>query len=168
MNYYSQTTNGFYNSAIHGNNIPADAREITPAKYAQLLQEQATGRVITVNELGQPVTVAQEITTNDLIRDAQALRDSHINSPITVLGVQWQIDKASRDNMSEAIDYATRTNQLAASRLWILANNDPRATTALDLQAVKDAYVQRMDDTFIAYGLWHGGDKTTPFTLEEN
>lgn len=166
MIHYSHTTGGFYNSAIHGNSLPADAREITPAVYAQLLAEQSQGRIISIDALGRPITIARPITTDDLIHDAKSLRDSHINSPITVFDVQWQIDASARENMRDAIDYATRTNQLNQSRGWILADNSPRATTAIDLQLVMDAYVQRMDTTFAAYAVWRGGEKTTAFFVE--
>lgn len=166
MIFYSHTTGGFYNSSIHGSNIPEDAREITAAVYAQLLQEQSQGRVITLDPLGRPITIERPITTDDLIHDAKNLRDSHINSPITVFGVQWQIDASARENMRDAIDYATRTDQMSAQRGWILADNSSRATTATELQQVMDAYVQRMDTTFAAYALWRGGDKTTAFLID--
>jgi len=52
--FYSKSTGGFYDREIHGANIPADALEITDAKYAALLEGQAAGKVITANAEGFP------------------------------------------------------------------------------------------------------------------
>lgn len=53
--FYSQSTRGFYTPEIHGDNIPADAVEITAEQHAALLDGQAAGKVITPDENGFPV-----------------------------------------------------------------------------------------------------------------
>lgn len=53
--FYSKTTGGFYDTAIHGDNIPADAVEITAEQHAALLQGQSEGKQIVGDENGYPV-----------------------------------------------------------------------------------------------------------------
>ena len=53
--YYSKQTNGFYTPEIHGNNIPADAVEITPEQHAALIDGQSQGKVIAADADGRPV-----------------------------------------------------------------------------------------------------------------
>lgn len=53
--FYSQSTGGFYDSAIHGDDIPADAVEITKDEHAALLEGQSEGKIIAVDTNGHPV-----------------------------------------------------------------------------------------------------------------
>lgn len=96
---------------------------------------------------------------------AQTLRDDFIESNIELFAVDWQIETESRDKMNAAIDYATRNDKLAETRYWILADNTPRESTIADLEAVLDAYTLRMDNVFMQYGVWAGGDMLTPFEI---
>ncbi len=41
--FYSKATNGFYTREIHGDNILADAVEITVEQHASLIQKQSEG-----------------------------------------------------------------------------------------------------------------------------
>lgn len=52
---YSASTNGFYDVAIHGNNIPADAVEITSTYHTELLVAQSAGKRIEADVNGHPV-----------------------------------------------------------------------------------------------------------------
>lgn len=52
---YAKSTNGFYDEAIHGENIPADAVEITIENHQALLEGQSQGKVIADDENGAPV-----------------------------------------------------------------------------------------------------------------
>ena len=52
---YSAATSGFYTSAIHGSNIPADAVEITDEQHAALLVGQSQGKLIVADENGYPI-----------------------------------------------------------------------------------------------------------------
>lgn len=54
---YSKQTGGFYSREIHGDNIPADAVEITTEKHDSLLQGQSSGKQITADENGYPILV---------------------------------------------------------------------------------------------------------------
>ncbi len=53
--FYSKSTSGFYDTAIHGNNIPADAVEITKAEHTALLAGQSEGKRIVPDADGVPV-----------------------------------------------------------------------------------------------------------------
>ena len=51
---FSKTTNGFYDTKIHGNKMPVDAVEITDADYADLFQAQSQGAQIKADAEGKP------------------------------------------------------------------------------------------------------------------
>jgi hypothetical protein len=53
--FYSAQTSGFYDPALHGNNIPADAVEITAEQHAALLEGQSSGKRIVADAAGRPV-----------------------------------------------------------------------------------------------------------------
>ena len=53
--FYSKSTGGFYTREIHGDNIPADAVEITEAEHAALLEGQSMGKRIVADESGRPI-----------------------------------------------------------------------------------------------------------------
>lgn len=52
---YSKSTNGFYDEAIHGSNIPDDAVDITAMEHAALLEGQSQGKIISADKNGKPV-----------------------------------------------------------------------------------------------------------------
>lgn len=52
--YYSASTNGFYLPEINGPDMPSDAVEIAPERYRDLMEGQASGKVLT-SEKGLPV-----------------------------------------------------------------------------------------------------------------
>jgi hypothetical protein len=54
--FYSKSTGGFYNPAIH-TNIPVDAVEISEEYWNELLDGQAIGKMIVANDEGYPVLV---------------------------------------------------------------------------------------------------------------
>lgn len=53
--FYSKSTLGFYDAAIHGDNIPADAIEITAAEHTALLAAQSAGKRIIPDATGRPI-----------------------------------------------------------------------------------------------------------------
>lgn len=53
--FFSQSTGGFYDTAIHGSNIPDDAVEISIEQHAELLEAQGKGKVIQAAKDGHPV-----------------------------------------------------------------------------------------------------------------
>lgn len=80
MMFYSKDTNGFYDTAIHGNNIPLDAVEITADEHAALLNAQSIGKIIRPDTAGRPVaTDAPSPTTDQLAAHVRAQRDTLIS-----------------------------------------------------------------------------------------
>lgn len=78
---FSASTGGFYATEIHGNNIPADAVDITDEQHAALLAGQASGKIISADANGHPVltdpappTLAESIAA--LIRQIDADADA--------------------------------------------------------------------------------------------
>lgn len=67
--FWSNTTKGFYNSELHGNKIPRDAIEITEEEWKDLLDGNASGKVIAVED-GKVVTVDAPNPSNDDLRIA--------------------------------------------------------------------------------------------------
>ncbi|MDT7084455.1 tail fiber assembly protein [Citrobacter europaeus] len=59
MKYYSNETNGFYDSEINGDDIPQDAVEITDETWMELLSGQEEGKIISADENGYPVLTDQ-------------------------------------------------------------------------------------------------------------
>lgn len=59
--YFSALTLAFYDSAVHGSNIPEDAVEITDEEYKSLISGQALGKQITADEDGLPVLIDQPL-----------------------------------------------------------------------------------------------------------
>ena len=53
--FYAKSTAGFYDTAIHGDNIPADAVEITGEEYTALLEGQSQGKLIVADATGRPI-----------------------------------------------------------------------------------------------------------------
>lgn len=72
--FYSQSTKGFYDPAIHGSNIPTDAVEITAERHAQLLTDQSAGATIQADVNGYPVAVFPPPPTLDQIKAALCAR----------------------------------------------------------------------------------------------
>lgn len=91
--FYSKTTGGFYDTAIHGDNIPSDAVEITAEQHAALLEGQSQGQQIVGDESGHPV-----LTDAEVIELSYAEKRAREYPPITdyldgvVKGDQAQID----------------------------------------------------------------------------
>ena len=86
--FYAQSTGGFYDTAIHGDNIPADAVEITKEQHAALLEGQSQGKVISADKNGKPsLKDPPPPTTEQLADTARAERDRLIES------VRWRIER---------------------------------------------------------------------------
>lgn len=67
MKLFSKTTGGFYDPEIHGNQIPADAADITEERYAALMSAQASGKRIEADANGAPVAVDPPAPTSEQI-----------------------------------------------------------------------------------------------------
>ncbi len=86
--FYSKSTSGFYLPEVHGDNIPADAVEITDAQHAALLDGQSKGQRIGADAAGNPILIPPPVPT---LADRQA--------------AQWEAIKAERDHRIQAGGY---------------------------------------------------------------
>lgn len=55
--FYAKSTNGFYDAAVHGDDIPSDAVGLTTEIYVSLLNGQSQGKIISANENGFPILI---------------------------------------------------------------------------------------------------------------
>lgn len=66
--FASKTTRGFYDVAIHGDNMPADVVEITKEEHAALMEGQSNGKLIDFDEAGRPVLHDQPPLTGEQLQ----------------------------------------------------------------------------------------------------
>lgn len=66
--FYSSQTGGFYDRAIHGDNIPADAVEITADEHRTLLEGQSQGKLIQSDENGYPLLADPPAPTEEALQ----------------------------------------------------------------------------------------------------
>lgn len=63
--FYSASTKGFYDTAIHGNSMPADIVSITKEEHAALLEGQSQGKIISSDTNGHPILVDPPAPTTE-------------------------------------------------------------------------------------------------------
>lgn len=102
--FYSPSKKGFYNQAIHGSAIPADAVEIPAEVHAQLLTDQSQGAIIQPDDNGYPVAVFPPPPTLDQVKtslcteidsQADAARLKIAGDPLRVVEYQRAADEAA-------------------------------------------------------------------------
>ena len=98
MFFYSKITGGFYAREIHGDNIPADAVEITEAEHAALIEGQSLGKLIVADASGRPI-----------LQDPPPPSPEQIMSRLEARVQQW-LDEQARalgyDDIKSAVTYA--------------------------------------------------------------
>ena len=91
--FYSKSTGGFYDTAIHGENMPADAVNITKEEHAALMVGQSSGKIITADANGRPFLM--DAPDPAVSVSERAWRDSElIRSDIELYKVQDSDPKA--------------------------------------------------------------------------
>lgn len=88
--FYSKSTGGFYDDAIHtGNQIPKDVVSVSADQYQALLEGQAQGKLITADANGNPVLSdppapsladVQATALKTIDADAETLRSVYITA----------------------------------------------------------------------------------------
>lgn len=80
--FYSKVSGGFYDSVVHGDNLPADAKVLTDEDYHALHAGQASGKVIGAATNGRPLLQSppphQPQPTPDLVAAIQAVVDGNL------------------------------------------------------------------------------------------
>lgn len=96
--FYAKSTGGFYDREIHGDNIPADAIEITADEHAALLSAQSSGKVIQADQNGHPVAVdPPKPTAAQVWERIKTERDRRTDQGGYKVGTKWfHSDQKSR------------------------------------------------------------------------
>lgn len=106
---FAKSTGGFYDRAIHGDDFPADAVEITAEKHAALLQGQSEGKRIVADENGFPLLQAPPMPTLDELKSklclaidatADAARLTVVGDPLRV--VEYERAAAEAQGFADA------------------------------------------------------------------
>ena len=85
---YSKSTGGFYDREIHGDNIPADAVEITAEEHAALLEGQSQGKRIQADENGYPFLADPPAPTEE---ELQVIRNQEARAYLT--STDWYVTR---------------------------------------------------------------------------
>ena len=94
---YSKTTKGFYDTSVHGENIPKDAVEISEQHHSNLLLEEAGGKVIVPDSNGYPVLQDAPLASSEQVwAQIKTERDKRKEGGVSVEGKWFHSDDASR------------------------------------------------------------------------
>lgn len=112
---YAKSTSGFYDRAIHGANVPADAVEITAEEHRALLAGESAGKRIVSDAGGNPVLQeAPKATAPQVWERIKSERDRRIQSGgYKAGGVKWfHSDTFSR---SQQLGLARKADRIDAA-----------------------------------------------------
>ncbi|MFT0682614.1 tail fiber assembly protein [Enterobacter hormaechei] len=122
--YFSAAENGFFDDAYRADYIaagtwPDDAAAISDQWYQYLLNGQSLGRVVTVNEYGQPVLADPPAPTKEqLDAEAEALKATLIataSETISILKDAVDLGRATKEE--EALLLAWREYRISLNRI---------------------------------------------------
>jgi hypothetical protein len=102
---YSASTNGFYDVAIHGDNIPSDVVDITSEEHNALLEGQSMGKIITSDKDGKPVLQDPPAPTIEQLQaTAESQRASAYKLEADPLFFKYQRGSATKEEWLAKID----------------------------------------------------------------
>jgi hypothetical protein len=102
--YFSKTTEGFYDSAIHAV-MPKDVVEITAAEHAELMAGQAKGKLISCGENGYPLLLDPPPVSDEvLVLYERAWRDGQLSATDGVVS-------RHRDELEDAQETTLTTDE---------------------------------------------------------
>lgn len=116
--FYHALTRSFFNTVIHSiKNIPVDAVEISQDLHCSLLAGEAGGKLIQLDETGQPVLVDQEEEPDATSAVERAWRSAEINR------ISWLRDR-HRDEIETGTETTIDAEQYAQLHQYIQALRD--------------------------------------------
>ena len=149
--FYAKSTGGFYDRAIHGDAIPADAVEISEAVHAALLEAQSSGKVIQADQSGHPLAVdPPKPTAAQFWEHIKVERDRRTDHGGYKVGAKWfHSDQKSRSQQLSLVllgasipaqpqwktmdgSFVTMTQQLAGQVLAAAAASDQAIFSAAE------------------------------------
>lgn len=132
--FYSKSTGGFYDTAIHGDNIPSDAVEITTEEHAALLDAQSQGKRIEADASGFPVAVEHVPTADELaaqkttvLAQVRQLRETALDR---LGGLAGRADRAGDPATAAACDAAAVALLTITDAASVIAATDGPSTQA--------------------------------------
>lgn len=120
MKFYSDSTKGFYDPEIHGDNIPDDVVEITDEDYNDRINNQST---ITPEQLA--------------IAELKKTRDDALSNLVHDFGDGRIIQVRPLDAANLQFGIATGQSE------WVMANDMPEQITTAELQTAFDSGISR-------------------------
>lgn len=124
--FYSKSSNGFYDSAIHGDGIPEDAVEISTEQHVTLMQGQSEGKRIAADHNGCPILLSPpQASPAEMWERIRQERDHRTNTSGYKVGNKWfHSDPKSRnqqlsllllgDNIPEGLQWKTMDDSFVA------------------------------------------------------
>lgn len=117
--YFSQATNGFYNSEINGSDIPDDAVIITEKLLLMLLDGQSAGKKIGSDEVGYPILITPEV---DNVAEAE-YKKAELLTRVSAKTQLWHsqlnlgmIKEADRDTLARWMIFAQELQAIDTSK----------------------------------------------------
>jgi len=156
MIYYAKSTGGFYDSAIHGSNIPPDSVEISKAEHTAMMAGQSDGKRIVPGVGGKPELVVIVPTLDEAkaqkIAELVKLRDADCVADVTVLGRTFPAKKGN-DTAIQKLAARMRSGK-GVKVQWILDVNDTlNAVNQTLLDAIEDAIANNVETAWNKYSL---------------
>lgn len=135
--FYSASVKGFYDTAIHGNNMPVDVVQITKEEHAALLNGQSQGKIISSDASGHPILVDPPApTTEQIIARYERAVQRHLDDFANTRGY---------DSIMSAATYATSTvTEFAAEGQYAIEARD--ATWAKFYEIIRQTIPKTLDD----------------------
>jgi len=149
--FFSKSTIGFYDTAIHGDNIPDDAVEITTEQHATLMQEQSEGQLIVAGDSGYPTTISppKPVRTKDSMEAEVAGKRFNVETGgIHVAGHHIATDRESQAQLNNV--YMSLKNGLIDDTYWKAGDNNFMLVTRADLEPVALAVAEHVRECFAA------------------
>lgn len=112
--FYSKSTHGFYDPAIHGGAMPEDVIEIPPVQHLALLSGQAAGKLIATNSEGQPILIDPPPALPATREEVEAQRLRAYADPIT--GSDRYFAEAQRESLLGNAEAAEAAKALGMAR----------------------------------------------------
>lgn len=127
----------FFDSAIHGDLIPKDAIEITPARHAELLEAQAEGKEIYPGRNGRPRYRQRSVDAETLRANLTEQTRNEARRRIRAISPEWR----QLNDIREPSE---------AGRKRFAALDEIRAASALIETAIAQTAAEDLQDTVIA------------------
>ncbi|AUY10728.1 DUF4376 domain-containing protein [Aeromonas sp. ASNIH2] len=148
MKFYSKETNGFYDDAIHGKDIPSDAVEISNDIYIELIQ---SGKPIATNDIGYPIAIAPSarVRSPAVVLAAVAEKRWQVEtSGIVVAGNLIKTDRESQAQISST--YTSLKSELIPDTPWKTADGTFVRVTLAQIEPIAQAVASHVRACFAA------------------